>query len=278
MLLSASTPETTLIKLPAVVVMVAPQKPVHAQTAPATKTFSIVPHNAAVALAKTVQLSSSGVAGAVTAIPTVVNVVPSQTPSISLKFTSNGVVSSSSPLLVSTPFSSTMASAQGPIPLQTGGADQDPEESELTAQGMQQLPALPRMDEVEVSGTLQPAQSWMTFRIPVGSATQFLKVTLSQLGRQGESAMPALDQLYLVGPSGVVLTMLTGASAYAQGPHQGMMIFLTSVPDNSELLVTIVETATPSLPASPSQTLPASWNIPFSMDVQRTDMAAVACH
>ena len=46
----------------------------------------------------------------------------------------------------------------------------------------------------------------------------------------GGASDPALDQLYLVGPSGVILTMLKGAAAYARGPRQDMMILLTQFP------------------------------------------------
>ena len=242
MLLSASESTTTLIKLPAVIVLVAPHELVAAQTNPAV---------------------------------TVVNIVPAPTPSISLKYSFDGTVSSSSPVLVSTPVSTT-GPAQGPAPRKPGGADEDPKQSELTPQGMRRLPALPWTDAVEVSGTLQPAQTWMTYGIPVGSTTLSLKVTVSQLGPQGEPTIPALDQLYLVGPSGVVLTRLQGASAYAQGPRQDMMILLGAVPNNSELLVRIVETPTPSVAAGSPQASSASLNIPFTMAIQRTDLATSA--
>jgi len=242
-LLSASVPTTTLIKLPAVIVLVAPHELVAAQTHPEV---------------------------------TVVNIVPAPTPSISLKYSFDGTVSSSSPVLVSTPVSTTTGPAQGPAPQKPGAAGEDPEQSELTPAGMQQLPALPWTGDVEVSGTLQPAQTWMTYRIPVGSTTLSLKVTVSQLGPQGEPTIPALDQLYLVGPSGVVLTMLQGASAYAQRPRQDMMILLSAVPDNSELLVRIVETPAPSVAAGSPQASSASLNIPFTMAIQRTDLATSA--
>ena len=223
-----------------------------------------------------VQSAGQGVTGSVGATQTVVNIVPAQTPSISLKYTFDGTASSSSPVLVSTPVSTTTGPAQGPAPQQPGAAADDPGQSELTPQGMQQLPALPRTDEVEVTGTLQPAQTSITYKIPVGSTTEFLKVTISQLGLQEGPAIPALDQLYLVGPSGVILTMLKGASAYARGPRQEMMILLSAVPDNSELLLRIVETPAPSVAAGPSQASPASLNIPFTMDIQRTDLATSA--
>ena len=148
------------------------------------------------------------------ATQTVVNIVPALTPSISLKYTFDGGVSSSSPVLVSTPVSTTTGPAQGPASQQPGVADDNPEQSELTPQGMQQLPALPWTNEVEVTGTLQPVQTSMTYKIPVGSSTRFLKVTISQVGPTGGASDPALDQLYLVSPSGVILTMLKGAAEY----------------------------------------------------------------
>ena len=132
--------------------------------------------------------------------PPVVNIVPAPTPSISLKYSFDGTVSSSSPVLVSTPVSTTTDPAQGPAPQKLGAAGEDPEQSELTPAGMQQLPALPWTGDVEVSGTLQPAQTWMTYKIPVGSTTLFLKVTVSQLGPQGEPTIPRSTSFTLSAP------------------------------------------------------------------------------
>jgi hypothetical protein len=275
-LLSASEPTTTLIKLPAVIVLVAPPELVAAQTNPAVTAVSHVPQNGTAGQVNVVQSAGHGAAGSAGATQTVVNIVPAPAPSISLEYSFDGTVSSSSPVLVSTPVSTTTGPAQGPAPRKAGAADEDPEQSELTPQGMQQLPALPWTDDVEVSGTLQPAQTWMTYRIPVGSTTLSLKVTISQLGPQEGPAIPALDQLYLVSPSGVILTMLKGASAFAQGARQDMTILLSAVPDNSELLVRIVETPAPSVAAGPPQASPASLNIPFTMAIQRTDLATSA--
>ncbi len=88
MLLSASEPLTTLIKLPAVIVklpavivLAAPHKPVAAQTDPAVKPVSHVPQNGTAAQAKPVQSAGHGVAGSAGATPTVVNIVPAPTPS-----------------------------------------------------------------------------------------------------------------------------------------------------------------------------------------------------
>jgi hypothetical protein len=272
MLLSVSEPLTTLTKVPALIVLVAPHEPVTAQTDAAVKPLSHVPQNGTASSMNLVQSAGHGVSGSASARPTVVKIVLAPTPTITLKYSSGGNISSSSPVLVSTPVSLTT----GPAPQKPGATDGVPEPSGLTPQEMQQLPALPWTDDAEVSGTLQPAQAWITYRIPVGSSTQSLEVTVSQLGPQGSSAIPALDQLDLVGPSGVVLTMLKGASAYAQGPRQDMTISLSAVPDKSELLALIVETPAPSVAAGSSQASPASLSIPFAMDIQRTDLAISA--
>ncbi len=128
---------------------------------------------------------------------------------------------------------------------------------------------------MEVFGTLQPSQAWMTYKIPVESGTKSLKVTINPLGSQ-EGPVPELDQLYLVGPSGVILSMLKGAARYATGARQAMMILLSAVPDNSMLLVRIVETPPPTVAAVPPQASLAALNVPFSMDVQRSDLAISA--
>jgi hypothetical protein len=55
-----------------------------------------------------------------------------------------------------------------------------------------------------------------------------------------------------------------------------MMILLSAVPDNSMLLVRIVEAPAPTAAAVPLQPSPAALNVPFTMDVQRSDLAISA--
>jgi len=110
-LLSASEPTTTLIKLPAVIVLVAPHQLVPAQTDPAIKPVSHVPQNGSAGQVNVVQSAGHGVTGSTGTTQTVVNTVPAPTPSISLKYSFNGIVSSSSPVFTST----LMSSTTGPV-------------------------------------------------------------------------------------------------------------------------------------------------------------------
>lgn len=124
-LLSASEPTTTLIKLPAVIVLVAPHQLVPAQTDPAIKPVSHVPQNGSAGQVNVGQSAGHGVTGSTGTTQTVVNTVPAPTPSISLKYSFNGIVSSSSPVFTSTLMSSTTGPVVAP--------DTEAASSELTA-------------------------------------------------------------------------------------------------------------------------------------------------
>ena len=273
MLLSVSESLLPLKDLHAVILLRQSHRIVTVQTAPAVVPASQQTSAGTVPVLSPMQSAGTVVTGSPAATATVVKIVTQQTPSMSLRYSSGGTISNV-PVLESTPVSSAAGPAQNSASQGSGVGDNESQESELTPQGMQRLPAMPWADEAEVSGTLQPAQSWMTFKIPVDSGTQYLKVTVSQLGPAGTSPIPALDQLYLVGPSGKVLTMLQGVAAYAQAPRQGVMIFLSAVPDNSMLLVRIIETTAQFVAPGTVQASASGLNVPFMMDVQRSDLAA----
>ena len=115
-LLSASEPLTTLIKLPAVIVLMAPHQLVPAQTDPAVKAVSLLPQNGAAGQVNVVQSAAQGVTGSAGTTPKVVNIVPAPTHSISLQYSFNGIVSSSSPVFTSTLMSSTTGPVVAPDP------------------------------------------------------------------------------------------------------------------------------------------------------------------
>jgi len=115
-LLSASEPLTTLIKLPAVIVLKAPHQLVPAQTDPAVKAVSLLPQNGAAGQVNVVQSAAQGVTGSAGTTPKVVNIVPAPTHSISLQYSFNGIVSSSSPVFTSTLMSSTTGPVVAPDP------------------------------------------------------------------------------------------------------------------------------------------------------------------
>jgi hypothetical protein len=115
-LLSASEPLTTPIKLPAVIVLKAPHQLVPAQTDPAVKAVSLLPQNGAAGQVNVVQSAAQGVTGSAGTTPKVVNIVPAPTHSISLQYSFNGIVSSSSPVFTSTLMSSTTGPVVAPDP------------------------------------------------------------------------------------------------------------------------------------------------------------------
>ena len=159
--------------------------------------------------------------------------------------------------------------------VKVGSPNQDfpppnPEDAELTPQGIQKLPALPVAGDVQVSGALGPGQTWATFKMPVGPSTQSLKVTVSHEETVPSPAIPALDQIYLVGPQGNLLAELKGASANFAGLRQDLTIALSGIPQGSQLVVRIVENLTV---VSDSSVLQAALlgNLAFKMEVLRTE-------
>ena len=137
-----------------------------------------------------------------------------------------------------------------------------PEDAELTPQGIQKLPALPWAEDVRVSGQLAPARTWATYRMPVGPTTLSLRVTVSHDLTVPAPAIPALDQLYLVGPEGNLLSELKGASANLAGPRQDVSISLSGIPQGDQLLVRIVENPAVVPQTPPPQPAPTA-NLPL---------------
>jgi len=77
---------------------------------------SHVPQNRTTGLVNVVQSAGHGVTGSAGTTPKVVNIVPAPTHSISLKYSFNGIVSSSSPVFTSTLMSSTTGPSVAPSP------------------------------------------------------------------------------------------------------------------------------------------------------------------
>jgi hypothetical protein len=134
------------------------------------------------------------------------------------------------------------------------------------------LTSLPWTGDLKVSGTLQPGQNWMTYKIPVGPTTQSLKVTITEPETESTTETAALDQVYLVGPSGAMLAEVTGASLDSVGARQVLTISLNDVPAGAELLVRIIENSAVE-PTSPAPDTTPAVRVPFLMEVQRTELA-----
>ncbi|MGC8640207.1 MAG: hypothetical protein ACP5XB_10075 [Isosphaeraceae bacterium] len=216
--------------------------------------------------------------------PVVTPLVPSSEPVITLQYNGNpsGTDTATEQLLISTPV--------GPgVPENSNPPGTDPtnlthENAELTSSGLEKLPTIPMMEDVTVSGDLAPRQPWSTYKIPVDRSTESLHVTVSHDPSLADPMVPALDQLYLVGPTGNLLAQLTGASAIFQGLRQDLRVGLSDVPLGSCLVVRIIEapvaTASPSSPSSPTATSStssgASAILPFTMEVVRSELSATS--
>jgi hypothetical protein len=152
-----------------------------------------------------------------------------------------------------------------------------PKDAELTPEGIEKMPSVPAVGDVTITGTITPSKNWSTFKIPVEPTTQSLKVSVSHDLTNTDAEIPALDQLYLVGPTGIMLAQLTGASANWQGPRQEVNVGLAGVPKGANLVVRIIESSTAPSPdeaTAPAPVAPAEGAVPFTMEVKRGDVAS----
>jgi hypothetical protein len=196
-------------------------------------------------------------------------------PLITIEYGASAQSGSHGLTLVSVPVVSTPPQAAT-----AAGYDQstlNPEDAELTYTGLGKLPTIPMMGDVTVAGSLVPQQTWSTFKIPVDPATQSLNLTVRPDPAPAAPLIAALDQLYLVGPTGNLMAKLTGASTYAQGPEQDVSVSLSRVPVGSDLVVRIVETPLATAPTAKSLTAASSaqpagaTSLPFTMEVTRSE-------
>jgi hypothetical protein len=147
-------------------------------------------------------------------------------------------------------------------------------ESELTPAGIGTLTLVPAESDVTLRGLLQADHTWMTYRMPVDARTHSVNLSVNSPETTPSSIRPAVDELYLVDQSGLVLAQLKGAAANWVGPRQDLAISLNSVPDGAQLLFRVVETPVPSDQASAPDPAPQGGTVgpvPFVMDVKRTE-------
>lgn len=179
--------------------------------------------------------------------------------------------------LTSTPVLPVLAST---TQTRAGQTVPNPENAELTPSGLKSLPTLPMAEDVMIAGSLAPQQGWSSFKIPIDPATESLHVTVSHDPTMTGPMVPALDQLYLVGPAGNLMLKLTGASALLQGTRQDIQISFSHIPNGSDLVLRIIEAPTPTANGTAAATAStsatamqpaAAATMPFTMEVVRSE-------
>ncbi|MDG3005666.1 hypothetical protein [Paludisphaera mucosa] len=118
-----------------------------------------------------------------------------------------------------------------PAPPNTFGP---PSPEELAA-----LPKIPWTANYTYDGTLAVDRDSTSFRIPVGPTTQMLTLAVRS-DRAGESFVPRIDQMYLIGPRGEVLAALNGVSFLSNATGQSFYIELHGAPTGGQLVVRLV--------------------------------------
>ena len=142
----------------------------------------------------------------------------------------------------------------------------------ITPEGILKLSALPWTEEVQITDTLKSSQPSATYKIPVGPTTKSFKVTVDPSEPTEGPEVPAIDQLYLVSPTGTILVAMQGVAANVQGNHQAIDISLNNVPAGAQLLVHVGEQAIFSASESVPNPPPAAGvDLAFRMDVHRND-------
>ena len=140
---------------------------------------------------------------------------------------------------------------------------------------------LPDTRHLEVEGTIDPSQNYLTLRIPVGPTTRELGLSVRGSSGSGTFLGPVLGQMSLVDRNGKTLAHLDPlVDDQTGGPTEDVTLSLNDVPVGGSLIVQIAATAsvasgpsaTAAGPASPPSS--ASSPVPFVMDVQRLETGA----
>jgi hypothetical protein len=97
-----------------------------------------------------------------------------------------------------------------------------------------------------------------------------VRVTISYDPTIPAPAIPEVDQFYLVGPRGNLVSELKADSASWVGPSQFVSVALNGVSQGAQLLVRIIENPA-VVSQSPAPQPTSTGNVSFSMEVQRTE-------
>jgi hypothetical protein len=134
---------------------------------------------------------------------------------------------------------------------------------------------------VEVTGTLSPDQTTMTFDVPVDAQTESVGVNVQAMGG-GSNAIPVIGLMALVNPAGTTMAQIGPPSGPGASVFQGMTVQLRNAANGSHVLIqiTTAEPLSGSAVSSSSGTesgntaapSPASNDdVSFVLDVQQQD-------
>jgi len=142
-------------------------------------------------------------------------------------------------------------------PQMPAGTDFSPAEGygpqpEVGPPSPEELAATPRMPwttSYSYTGSIDGMKS-TALRIPVGPFTRTLTLGLTPQD-EGEPFMPRIDQVFLIGRGGEMLSRITGVSILGDGPSQTLYISINGAPTGGEIVVRLVSMASlmPSGPA-----------------------------
>jgi hypothetical protein len=147
--------------------------------------------------------------------------------------------------------------------------------------GAPNWPGIADVKRVEVTGTLSPDQTTMTFDVPVDAQTESVGVNVQAMGG-GSNATPVVGLMALVNPAGTTMAQIGPPSGPGASVLQGLTVQLRNATDGSHVLIQIT-TAEPlsgsavssSSGAESGNTVspsPASNDdVPFVLDVQQQD-------
>ena len=99
-------------------------------------------------------------------------------------------------------------------------------------------PVMADVRRMEMTGTLDPDQTSMTFAIPVGPLTEALGLSLKETGGVA-SEMPEFGQLDLVNPAGTTIEQVGPLSGPGASGPQAMTVQLRNATNGSRILVQI---------------------------------------
>ena len=136
---------------------------------------------------------------------------------------------------------------------------------------------------VEVTGTLSPDQTTMTFDVPVDAQTESVGVNVQAMGG-GSNASPVVGLMDLVNPAGTTMAQIGPPSGPGASVFQGMTVQVHNATNGSHVLIQITTAEPLSGSAVSSSSGTASGNtaapspasngdVPFVLDVQRQDAA-----
>jgi hypothetical protein len=176
-----------------------------------------------------------------------------------------------------------------PVPLNGQGQVNLTSSFEQAAGEYSSLPAGPNwpgivdVKRVEVTGTLSPDLTTMTFDVPVDAQTESVGVDVQAMGG-GSNASPVVGLMALVNPAGTTMAQIGPPSGPGASVLQGMTVQVHNATDGSHVLIQITTAEPLSGSAVSSSSGTASGNtaapspasigdVPFVLDVQRQDAA-----